>query len=461
LALMAFSLRLFDRADRVFVWMGGVVLMSAVNYGLSAITLWTTYLSYQLPTMLREDFLSPLIAAGWVMVWWVWFRLHRPPWIPRAVDVLTVMLMIANMISGSLFSAFVSQKVAAAFVPISLGVQLLFFALLLWVVVLGIRKKGVEGWIALPTVLLRGIGQFQREHSTLHFQSSGTPIGLEISIAQIANLLLAVVVGWLLLRRLLMSLREQRLMAEDINLRLVQSGQEQLQMALDVKQAQEVQLVILPEARTVLPGLVIESEYRPARAVGGDFFQIVPRPLDGSLLIVAGDVTGKGLKASMMVAFLVGSIRSTVDWSADPSAVLKALNHRLMGRGDAQATCLALRIGADGNVLLANAGHIPPYLNGEPLAMEGALPLGMTSDLDLSVMRFKLAVGDRLVLMSDGIVEAQDVAGNLFGFDRAHDLLRKAKTAAELAIAAQNFGQEDDISVISVTRTAVSKPAVA
>ena len=132
-----------------------------------------------------------------------------------------------------------------------------------------------------------------------------------------------------------------------------------------------------------------------------------------------------------------------------------------MGRGDAQATCLALRIGADGNVLLANAGHIPPYLNGEPLAMEGALPLGMTSDLDLSVLRFKLAVGDRLVLMSDGIVEAQDVAGNLFGFDRAHELLRKAKTAEELAIAAQNFGQEDDISVISVTRTAVSKPAVA
>ena len=461
LGLMAFSLRLFDRADRVFVWMGGVVLLSAVNYGLSAITLWTTYLSYQLPTMLREDFLSPLISAGWVLVWWMWFRLHRPPWIPRAVDVLTVLLMIANMISGSLFSAFVSQKVAAAFVPISLGVQLLFFALLLWVVVLGIRKKGVEGWIVLPTVLLRGIGQFQRDHSTLHFQTGGTPIGLEISIAQIANLLLAVVLGWLLLRRLLMSLREQRLMAEDINLRLVQSGQEQLQMALDVKQAQEVQQVILPEARTVLPGLVIESEYRPARAVGGDFFQIVPRPLDGSLLIVAGDVTGKGLKASMMVAFLVGAIRSTVDWSADPSAVLKALNHRLMGRGDAQATCLALRIGADGNVLLANAGHIPPYLNGEPLAMDGALPLGMTSDLDLSVLRFKLAVGDRLVMMSDGIVEAQDIAGNLFGFDRTHDLLRRAKTAAEVAIAAQNFGQEDDISVISVTRTAVSKPAVA
>ena len=461
LAMMAFSMRVFDRADRAFVWMGAVVLLSAVNYALSAISLWTTSLSYLLPTMLREDFLAPLISAGWVMVWWIWFRLHRPPWIPRAVDLLTVLLMVANMISGSLFSTFVSHSVATAFVPISLAARLLFFALLFGVVVLGIQKKGVGGWIVLPTVLLRGIGQFQNEHHALHFQTGGTPIGLEISIAQIANLLLAAVLGWLLLRRLVISLREQRLMAEDINMRLVQSGQEQLQMALDVKQAQEVQQVILPEARTVLPGLVIESEYRPARAVGGDFFQIVPRPLDGSLLIVAGDVTGKGLKASMMVAFLVGAIRSTVDWSADPAAVLKALNHRLMGRGDAQATCLALRIGADGNVLLANAGHIPPYLNGEPLAMEGALPLGMTSDLDLSVLRFKLAVGDRLVLMSDGIVEAQDVAGNLFGFDRAHELLRKAKTAEELAIAAQNFGQEDDISVISVTRTAVSKPAVA
>jgi serine phosphatase RsbU (regulator of sigma subunit) len=461
LAVMAYSLTMFDHADRVYVWVGTVVLLMAVDYALSAVTFWTTYLSFLLPTMLRDDFLTPLVSAGWVMVWWIWFRLHRPAWVPRAVDMLTVLLMLANMLSGSLFSAYVSRPVATAFPPIALGFRLLLFALLVWVVVLAIQRKGVEGWVVLPTVVLWGLGQFQKEHSSLHFQTGASPIGLEISVAQIANLLMAGVIAWLLLRRLLRSLHEQRLMAEDINLRLVQSGQEQLQMALDVKQAQEVQLVILPEARTVLPGLVIESEYRPARAVGGDFFQIVPRPLDGSLLIVAGDVTGKGLKASMMVAFLVGAIRSTVDWTADPSAVLKALNHRLRGRGDAQATCLALRIGADGSVLLANAGHLPPYLNGEPLEMEGALPLGMRADVDLSVMRFKLAEGDRLVLMSDGIVEAQDIAGNLFGFERAHELLRKAKTAAEVAIAAQNFGQEDDISVISVTRTAVSKPAVA
>jgi len=173
------------------------------------------------------------------------------------------------------------------------------------------------------------------------------------------------------------------------------------------------------------------------------------------LLIVAGDITGKGLKAGMMVAFLVGAIRSTVDWSADPAVLLKSLNQRLVGRGDAQATCVAMRIGAEGDVVLANAGHIPPYLNGDMLSIEGAFPLGFSAELDLSVQRFKLVEGDRLVLMSDGIAEAMDANGQLFGFERALDLVRRARSAAEVATAAQRFGQEDDISVISGTRTGV------
>jgi serine phosphatase RsbU (regulator of sigma subunit) len=69
--------------------------------------------------------------------------------------------------------------------------------------------------------------------------------------------------------------------------------------------------------------------------------------------------------------------------------------------------------------------------------------------------------GDKLLLMSDGIVEATDAHGHLFGFDRVRELLRTAKTAAEVASAAQSFGQEDDISVISVTRTALQVPVAA
>jgi serine phosphatase RsbU (regulator of sigma subunit) len=134
---------------------------------------------------------------------------------------------------------------------------------------------------------------------------------------------------------------------------------------------------------------------------------------------------------------------------------------RLMGRADAAATCLALRIRSDGEVTLANSGHPIPYLNGEPLEMEGALPLGIVEGAEPSLMRFRLKDGDRLILISDGVVEATDANGQLYGFDRVHDLLRKAKSAPEVANAAQNFGQEDDISVISVTRTAGLEAAAA
>jgi serine phosphatase RsbU (regulator of sigma subunit) len=237
-------------------------------------------------------------------------------------------------------------------------------------------------------------------------------------------------------------------------------SRQQSLLEAEMANAREVQQVILPEAVETVPGFRIESVYVPARQVGGDFFQIIPHRTDGSLLIVAGDVTGKGLKAGMLVALLVGAIRSTERLNSDPEVMPRELNEQLMGRSDAQATCLAPRIDKDGAVTLANAGHIAPYLNEEPLPMEGALPLGMIEDPDFSVMHFRLSTSDKLILMSDGIPEATDADGHLFGFERVHELLRGAKSAAEVANAAQSFGQEDDISVISVIRTLVPEPAL-
>jgi serine phosphatase RsbU (regulator of sigma subunit) len=154
-----------------------------------------------------------------------------------------------------------------------------------------------------------------------------------------------------------------------------------------------------------------------------------------------------------------GLPRSTAETHFDPLFVLEALNRRLLGRGQAHATCLALHITADGAVTLANAGHLPPYLNGEEVAMEGALPLGMLASAEFSVMRFQFVPGDRLLLLSDDVVEAQDAQGRLFGFERIHALLEQPITAAQVAVAAQHFGQQDDISVLSVTRAAVSEMA--
>jgi hypothetical protein len=399
--------------------------------------MWSQTLSGKASEIVLDVFLTPLSIPGFVMVWWIWFRLRRPAWIPGAACVLAVLLALSNMLGENLWFTIVPQPVSAVFHIVSMVVRLAFLAMLLGIAFLGIRKQGTEGWLVLPAVLLYGVTRFQNEFFTAQYLSiAWFPFGVQVTIGMLAGLILVGVLALLLLRRLHISLQLQR------------------QMALDVKQAQEVQQVMLPQARMTLPDFEIESEYRPALEVGGDFFQIVPHPTDGSLLIVAGDVAGKGLRAGMLVALLVGAIRTAVESSADPKFILETLNRRLLGRGDAQATCLALRMDADGAVTLANAGHLPPYLNGEPLPMEGALPLGTLPGAVFTVMSFALADCDRLTLVSDGIVEATDANCHLFGFERVAELLRSDCTAAEVAGAAQKFGQQDDISVISVKRTA-------
>jgi serine/threonine protein phosphatase PrpC len=88
------------------------------------------------------------------------------------------------------------------------------------------------------------------------------------------------------------------------------------------------------------------------------------------------------------------------------------------------------------------------------MAMEGALPLGMVDGAEFSVTRFLLQPNDRLVIASDGLAEARNPEGQLFGFDRVQELVQEGKTATELADTIQVFGQEDDISVITLTRAA-------
>ncbi len=444
MAVLAFTMILFDRSDRVYHWIGAVFTVQAISNGWSSISSWSQLCSIFVGQLCNDSLLTALTFGGWVMVWWVWFGRKKPSWTPRAAIYLSALFFVTIVIGQQIIPGLVSHRVAAVFLGASVLVRLLVLALQLWIVFQGIRDYGVEGWMVLPAVLLWGVDTFATELARLHVPIRWTSLfGVSIRLAQISNFLLVLVVAVLLLRRLLKSLAAQR------------------QLALDVKQAQEVQQMILPEAQTTLPGLVVESEYRPAREVGGDFFQVIPNHDDDSLLIVAGDVTGKGLQAGMLVALLVGAIRTAASVNSDPSFLLNQLNERLLGRDDAQATCLALRIDADGSAVVANAGHMTPYLNGEPMNVEGALPLGMLLGAEFSVKRFKLKEKDTLVVLSDGVVEAMDADGQLFGFERLHQLLGKAATASEVASAAQSFGQEDDISVISVTRTAVLAEVVA
>lgn len=224
----------------------------------------------------------------------------------------------------------------------------------------------------------------------------------------------------------------------------------QAQWEKEMEAAQEVQQVLVPEQTGPLRGFAVESVYEPAQQVGGDFFQILPDGEDG-LLVVVGDVAGKGLPAAMLVSVLVGALRAAAEYTRDPVLLLANLNERLVGRaGGGFSTALAARISVDGEVTIANAGHLSPYLDGEEIELPGALPLGVTTGTEYGVVQFSMDPGSRLTFCSDGVVEAQNHHGELFGFERSRQIA--TQPASAIVEAAKKFGQQDDITVVAIER---------
>ena len=231
-------------------------------------------------------------------------------------------------------------------------------------------------------------------------------------------------------------------------------SRQQSLLEAEIANAREVQQVILPEAIETVQGFQVESVYVPSRQVGGDFFQILPLG-DGGLLVVIGDVAGKGLPAAMLVSVLVGAVRSIVKYDQSPAALLAELNGQIIGRTKGGfATALAALITADGSVRIANAGHLSPYLNGRELELAPALPLGIVTGVRYDEKEFRIDPLDRLTFYSDGVIEARNKNHELFGFDRGRDI--STQPAAAIADAAKAFGQEDDITVVSIQRVPVT-----
>ncbi len=225
----------------------------------------------------------------------------------------------------------------------------------------------------------------------------------------------------------------------------------------EIEAAREVQQFLLPETSANFPGFRIESIYVPAQQVGGDFFQILSDS-GGGLLLVVGDVAGKGLPAAMLVAMLVGVIRTATEDAPDPAKVLTRLHEHLAGRADGGfATALAAHCSPDGVVTIANGGHLPPYLDGQEVELAGALPLGVAGGGSYPTASIVLQPGVRLTFCTDGVAEARNKQGDLFGFDRTKAI--STHSAAAIAETAARFGQSDDITVITLERLPLTSPA--
>jgi phosphoserine phosphatase RsbU/P len=170
--------------------------------------------------------------------------------------------------------------------------------------------------------------------------------------------------------------------------------------------------------------------------------------------VTLGDVAGHGLQAAMNVSMLMGALRRSEEKS--PARILESLNRVLIG-SESFTTCQVAWFGPDGEVVVANAGHLPPYLNTQEVRLPGGLPLGVLGENTYDEVRLYLHPGDRLLMMSDGVVEARHGSGELFGFDRVHNLSNQS--AFYIADAAKAFGQEDDITVLTIRRMAKAMAA--
>jgi len=237
--------------------------------------------------------------------------------------------------------------------------------------------------------------------------------------------------------------------------RFIHVSQEEQRSTAEIEAARSVQSLLIPTQLPSSHNFMLESAYLPVNGVGGDFFQVLPQQ-DGSMLIVVGDVSGKGLQAAMNASTLVGALRNEL--SHDPATVLNNLNHVLVGAGSLPgsserpvlsfATCVCARIYPDGTMTIANAGHLHPYRDGRELDLAADLPLGVIPGIQYKEAEFELKVGDRLIFLSDGVVEASNPQGELFGFERTQQVSNES--ARYIAQTAKRFGQTDDITVVSI-----------
>jgi len=230
-------------------------------------------------------------------------------------------------------------------------------------------------------------------------------------------------------------------------------------VSAELEAARTVQHVLIPEDIPAVPGFTLHSVYKPAGEVGGDFFQILPTT-SGGVLVVIGDVSGKGIPAAMTVSLLVGTFRTLAHYTQSPADILAAMNSRMLSRTHGGfTTCLVLRADADGTMTVANAGHIAPYLAGKELQVDNGLPLGLSATANYVESTFHFNPGQQITLITDGVVEARDKTGALFGFERTAGL--SIQPAEAIVRAAQTFGQEDDITALTLMASGVPEPAVA
>lgn len=253
---------------------------------------------------------------------------------------------------------------------------------------------------------------------------------------------------------------------------MVQEQQEQVRererIEQELRTARDIQHAFLPREVPALPGWQLVPYYKPAREVGGDFYDFLT--FDNGLLgLVIGDVTGKGVPAALVMATVHTMLRAAAQETTSPGEVLARVNNLLAAEipQGMFVTCFyALLDPQSGHLRYANAGHEAPYLQQAGKASElmaTGMPLGMLPGSRYDEQETTLAPGESLLFFSDGLVEAHNPNREMFGFPRLQTLLAAHTNEASLIdfvrselqnFAGENWEQEDDVTLLTLQRTA-------
>ncbi len=432
----AFALSRSQRAHVEYLWLGFYLFLVGLSNGLLFCT--STGL---VPIVWNNDVGDPLIYLYMIMQIEFTFsfagrRLNR---VWRVYEGLLLLSVAASLLSGAgvLASGFYIAYEAIVILPAALLLPVL---LLVWY-----RKGNREaGWLILPSLLPAatqalfdiGTASIYLGWVRADFLANPIPLGpVQVQLADLGDLLFLLAIGVVMF------------------FRFTRVSREQTRVAAELEAAREIQQRLVPAQLPEVAGYALEAAYFPAQEVGGDFYQVLGQG-NGMQMVVVGDVSGKGLKAAMTGALALGALRTLAAEGLGPADVLTRLNQQLVEMADGGfVTCVCVRIDAAGEGMGANAGHLSPYRNGKELALGSDLPLGIAPGEIYAERVFRLEQGDRLTLLSDGVVEARDAHGALFGFERTQAM--SGESAAAIAAAALKFGQEDDVTVLTLTRRAV------
>jgi serine phosphatase RsbU (regulator of sigma subunit)/anti-sigma regulatory factor (Ser/Thr protein kinase) len=236
----------------------------------------------------------------------------------------------------------------------------------------------------------------------------------------------------------------------------------------ELEVARLIQQNFLPKELPDLPGWQVAAYYRPAREVGGDFYDVIPLP-DGRVAFVVGDVTDKGVPAALVMSATRSVLRASATRLIEPGVVLERVNEHLCPDMPAKmfVTCLyGVLDPASGLLRFANAGHDLPYVKTAEGVIElraRGMPLGLMPGMAYEEKEAVLEPGDSVLLHSDGVVEAHDPDREMFGFPRLKATMAASPGGQELidrvnaaltAFTGPGAEQEDDITMVTLQRSA-------